>query len=142
MKIGIGIIEFAISLLLLCLSLYFCKVKDTKTAVLYLTGDYTDLDTKRICRDFGKRIMVWSIPFLIGMKVRMPEFFSNIYLFDLKELYMSEKEITLADFNFLIGTKTLETLHFDGVQIIDENEEPLKFDKIMAAMPQIEKSDL
>lgn len=69
MKIGIGIIEFAISLLLLCLSLYFCKVKDTKTAVLYLTGDYTDLDTKRICRDLWKRIMVWSIPFLVGIVI-------------------------------------------------------------------------
>lgn len=67
MKIGIAVIEFAASLFLFCLGLYFYKVKDTKTAILFLTGDYSDLDIKRICRDSGKRIMIWSIPFLVGI---------------------------------------------------------------------------
>lgn len=69
MKIGIAVIEFSVSLLLLCLGLYFYKVKDTKTAVLFLTGDYSGLDTERICRDSGKRIMMWSIPFLVGIVI-------------------------------------------------------------------------
>lgn len=69
MKMGIAIFDFAISLLLFGLGLYFYKVKDTKTAILLLTGDHSGLDIKRICRDSGKRIMIWSIPFLVGIVI-------------------------------------------------------------------------
>jgi hypothetical protein len=68
-RIGIAVIEFTVSLLLLCLGLYFYKVKDTKTAILFLAGNYSGLDTKRICRDSGKRIMMWSVPFLVGIVI-------------------------------------------------------------------------
>lgn len=69
MKIGVAAIEFIVSLFLLCLGLFFYKAKDTKKAILFLTGDYSGLDTKRICRDSGKRIMMWSIPFLVGIVI-------------------------------------------------------------------------
>jgi hypothetical protein len=50
---------------------YFYRVKDVERGILFLTGDYSGLDKNRICRDVGKRIMIWSIPFVLGIIIDM-----------------------------------------------------------------------
>lgn len=67
MEIGIALTELIIAVILLFIGLYFYKVKNTERAVLFLTGDYSDLDTSKICRVTGKRIMIFSVPFFIGI---------------------------------------------------------------------------
>jgi hypothetical protein len=55
--------------MLFLIGLYFYRVKDTEWSILFLTGDYSGLNKNKICRDTGKRIMIWSIPFLIGIVI-------------------------------------------------------------------------
>jgi len=67
MKIYIALIELVVALMMFFIGLYFYRVKDIEWGILFLTGDYSGLDKNRICRDVGKRIMIWSIPFVIGI---------------------------------------------------------------------------
>lgn len=69
MKYGIAIIELIAFLLVFLFGLYFYKVKNTEHGIMFLTGDYSGLDVTRICRDTGKRFMIESIPFLVGIVI-------------------------------------------------------------------------
>ena len=65
-----------VALMLFLIGLYFYRVKDTERGILFLTGDYSGLNKNKICRDIGKRIMIWSIPFLSGIVI---DIFNSMY---------------------------------------------------------------
>ena len=67
--IGIILFELVMVLILFLIGLYFLKTQNTETGILFLSGDYSGFDTTRICRDTGKRIMIWGMPFLLGIIV-------------------------------------------------------------------------
>lgn len=70
MDVCLFLIDLGTSLFLLILGLYFYKAKDKIRASIFLTGDIPDkLDKERICSDSGKRLMVCSIPFLVGIVI-------------------------------------------------------------------------
>ena len=45
---------------------FFIKSRNTERSVLFLSGDYTGLNTEKICRVTGKRIKTWSMLFCLG----------------------------------------------------------------------------
>ena len=44
----------------------FIKSRNTERSVLFLSGDYTGLNTEKICRVTGKRIKTWAMLFCLG----------------------------------------------------------------------------
>ena len=45
---------------------FFIKSRNTERSVLFLSGDYTGLNTEKICRVTGKRIKTWAMLFCLG----------------------------------------------------------------------------
>mgnify|MGYP007064902942 CR=1 FL=1 len=52
--------------LLMATVLFFIKSRNTEISVLFLSGDYTGLNTEKICRVTGKRIKTWAMLFCLG----------------------------------------------------------------------------
>lgn len=66
MNIVIVSIDLLIAILLFLIGRYFIKSKDTERSILFLSGDYSGLDTQKICRVTGKRIKTWAMIFFLG----------------------------------------------------------------------------
>lgn len=62
----IVLIDVLIAIFLFGLGRYIIKSKDTERSILFLAGDYSGLDTKKICRVTGKRIQLWGMCFFFG----------------------------------------------------------------------------
>ena len=66
MKIAFMSIELLIAVLLFLVGRYFIKTQDTERSILFLSGDFSGLNTQKICRVVGKRIKTWAVIFLLG----------------------------------------------------------------------------
>lgn len=66
MKIIIIFIDLLMATVLFFVGRFFIKSRNTERSVLFLSGDYTGLNTEKICRVTGKRIKTWSMLFCIG----------------------------------------------------------------------------
>lgn len=63
MKIAFMSIELLIAVLLFLVGRYFSKTQDTERSILFLSGDFSGLNTQKICRVVGKRIKTWAVIF-------------------------------------------------------------------------------
>ena len=63
MKIAFMPIELLIAVLLFLVGRYFSKTQDTERSILFLSGDFSGLNTQKICRVVGKRIKTWAVIF-------------------------------------------------------------------------------
>lgn len=66
MSMVIVTIDLLAAILLFLIGRYFVKSKDTERSILFLSGDYSGLDTQKICRVTGKRIKTWAMLFFLG----------------------------------------------------------------------------
>ena len=66
MKIIIIFIDLLMATVLFFVGRFFIKSRNTERSVLFLSGDYTGLNTEKICRVTGKRIKTWSMLFCLG----------------------------------------------------------------------------
>ncbi len=67
MKIIIIFIDLLMAtVLFFLLEDFFIKSRNTERSVLFLSGDYTGLNTEKICRVTGKRIKTWAMLFCLG----------------------------------------------------------------------------
>ena len=66
MKIAFMSIELLIAVLLFLVGRYFSKTQDTERSILFLSGDFSGLNTQKICRVVGKRIKTWAVICLLG----------------------------------------------------------------------------
>lgn len=66
MKIAIILIDLLLAVVLFLVGRFFAKSKNTERSVLFLSGDYTGLNTEKICRVTGRRIKIWAILFFLG----------------------------------------------------------------------------
>ena len=66
MKIIIIFIDLLMATVLFFVGRFFIKSRNTERSVLFLSGDYTGLNTEKICRVTGKRIKTWAMLFCLG----------------------------------------------------------------------------
>ena len=66
MKIIIIFIDLLMATVLFFVGRFFTKSRNTERSVLFLSGDYTGLNTEKICRVTGKRIKTWAMLFCLG----------------------------------------------------------------------------
>ena len=66
MKIIIILIDLLMATVLFFVGRFFIKSRNTERSVLFLSGDYTGLNTEKICRVTGKRIKTWAMLFCLG----------------------------------------------------------------------------
>ena len=66
MKIIIIFIDLLMATVLFFVGRFFTKSRNTERSVLFLSGDYTGLNTEKICRVTGKRINTWAMLFCLG----------------------------------------------------------------------------
>ena len=66
MKIIIIFIDLLMATVLFFVGRFFIKSRNTEISVLFLSGDYTGLNTEKICRVTGKRIKTWAMLFCLG----------------------------------------------------------------------------
>lgn len=66
MKIALMSIGLLITVLLFLVGRYFIKTQDAERSILFLSGDFSELNAQKICRVVGKRIKTWAIVFLLG----------------------------------------------------------------------------
>ena len=66
MKIIIIFIDLLMATVLFFVGRFFIKSRNTERSVLFLSGDYTGLNTEKICRVTGKRINTWAMLFCLG----------------------------------------------------------------------------
>ena len=66
MKIIIIFIDLLMATVLFFVGRFFIKSRNTERRVLFLSGDYTGLNTEKICRVTGKRIKTWAMLFCLG----------------------------------------------------------------------------
>lgn len=71
-------IDLLIAVSLYLIGRYFIKSKNTERSILFLSGDYSGLNTKKICKVVGKRIEVWAILFLCGSIIDFVQFGTGI----------------------------------------------------------------
>ena len=61
-----ALIEGLMATVLFFVGRFFIKSRNTERSVLFLSGDYTGLNTEKICRVTGKRIKTWAMLFCLG----------------------------------------------------------------------------
>lgn len=66
MKITIIFIDLLTAVVLFFVGRFFMKSKHAERNVLFLSGDYTGLNTEKICKVTGKRIKTWAMLFFLG----------------------------------------------------------------------------
>ena len=66
MKLVLIIVDLLTAAFLYAVGRYFIKSKNTKRSILFLAGDYSGLNTQKICRVVGKRFKTGAILFLFG----------------------------------------------------------------------------
>ena len=66
MKIIIIFIDLLMATVLFFVGRFFIKSRNTEISVLFLSGDYTGLNTEKICRVTEKRIKTWAMLFCLG----------------------------------------------------------------------------
>lgn len=71
-------IDLLIAVSFYLLGRYFIKSKNPERSVLFLSGDYSGLDTQKICKVVGKRIKVWAMLFLFGGIIDFVQFGTGI----------------------------------------------------------------
>ena len=59
-------IDLLMATVLFFVGRFFIKSRNTERSVLFLSGDYTGLNTEKICRVTGKRIKTWAMLFCLG----------------------------------------------------------------------------
>lgn len=66
MKLVLIIVDLLTVAFLYAVGRYFIKSKNTERSILFLSGDYSGLNTQKICRVVGKRFKMGAILFLLG----------------------------------------------------------------------------
>ena len=66
LKIIIIFIDLLMATVLFFVGRFFIKSRNTERSVLFLSGDYTGLNTEKICRVTVKRIKTWAMLFCLG----------------------------------------------------------------------------
>lgn len=71
-------IDLLMAVFLDLLGRYFIKSKNPERSKLFLSGDYSGLDTQKICKVVGRRIKVWAMLFLFGAIIDFVQFGTGI----------------------------------------------------------------
>lgn len=77
-KFALITVDLLIAVSLYWLGRYFTKSKNTERSILFLSGDYSGLNTEKICKVVGKRIRVCALLFLFGGIIDFVQFGKGI----------------------------------------------------------------